>query len=87
MSTTGTGETRVFRVKLTASGCKQAPVSYPANLGENAHGGEKFDLVWSHDLVAGTNDAQTMHVSCLTYFKLRVEIPRDTPEANLTKKT
>lgn len=32
--TTGTGDTRVFRVKLTASGCEQAPVSYPANLGE-----------------------------------------------------
>lgn len=76
ISPTGTADTSSFRVMFTSLGWEQPRVWYPAKLQMCTH--QRWE---NHSWAAPC--CRPHH----THSRLSVEMPRDTPEVNLVKKT
>lgn len=83
MRTIGAMVTNIFSVNLTLAGCEQPRVLYPAKLWDpEGRGLVKMQLLGSGFALPCPTPG-----SHFTHSRLRVEIPSETPEANLVKKT
>lgn len=81
MRTMGAIVTSIFNVNLTGAGWEQTRVWYPAKL---------WDPVGRRVVRTGCRGlclSSTVPGPHPTHSRLRVEMPRETPEANLVKKT